>query len=187
MANECSICLEICDKNSLTLKECNHKFHKSCLENWMLKKNNCPICRTKLNYTFEIKFKPQWIHNRYIIELNYTKFIIYSTKYNLKNKNKNIPFVNNRLTKKSVYKEIDLYNIMRVSSTENKIIITFYDETKLEIIPLYDKSIVVEKIVNCLEYYTRYLKHTYIDSLEELPYDSAEYYVFNIDTSNSFV
>ena len=47
----CSICLEKinkCGKN-ITLNECNHIFHKKCLEKWVIQNNSCPNCRTEVN------------------------------------------------------------------------------------------------------------------------------------------
>ena len=50
----CSICLiEINNKNNYTdIKlNCKHKnnFHIDCLNNWLKKKKNCPICRSKIS------------------------------------------------------------------------------------------------------------------------------------------
>lgn len=51
----CSICFDIISNNSIKLI-CNHKFHASCLDDWIIlhKKNNyadihffCPYCRKK--------------------------------------------------------------------------------------------------------------------------------------------
>ena len=47
----CSICLEKITKcgNNIILKECNHTFHKKCLEKWLIQNNNCPNCRVILS------------------------------------------------------------------------------------------------------------------------------------------
>ncbi len=42
--DECTICLELL-KEDITLKNCNHSFHISCLKNWHKTNRNCPICR----------------------------------------------------------------------------------------------------------------------------------------------
>ena len=42
---ECSICLESSDDTDFVLLNCGHKFHTSCLANWLINKRNCPICR----------------------------------------------------------------------------------------------------------------------------------------------
>lgn len=59
---ECSICLNEFnyvkkeDKNVLVLKQCGHKFHRSCIRSWFMhskdqlgkRKYTCPTCRTPL-------------------------------------------------------------------------------------------------------------------------------------------
>ena len=47
----CSICLEKINKcgRNITLTECNHTFHKKCLEQWLKENNNCPNCRVTLS------------------------------------------------------------------------------------------------------------------------------------------
>lgn len=42
--NICSICIDSIDEKFYKTK-CNHKFHFSCLENWLKKSNQCPNCR----------------------------------------------------------------------------------------------------------------------------------------------
>ena len=41
---ECPICYI---KNNFTTKttECNHKFHASCIDSWLIDHNTCPMCR----------------------------------------------------------------------------------------------------------------------------------------------
>ena len=51
---KCSICFDTLIFGKVILKtECNHIFHKSCLDNWINSKINldtqCPICRKKIN------------------------------------------------------------------------------------------------------------------------------------------
>lgn len=40
----CSICLENIDKD-VQLTRCNHAFHRSCMSQWQLRNNTCPMCR----------------------------------------------------------------------------------------------------------------------------------------------
>jgi len=54
----CSICLKIFSVGVLdvTLELCNHKFHKECIDQWMLITKTCPICRADIiepGYKFE--------------------------------------------------------------------------------------------------------------------------------------
>ena len=47
---QCPICIEefCCGQYQRTL-ECNHTFHKKCIDKWFKKdKNDCPMCRTKI-------------------------------------------------------------------------------------------------------------------------------------------
>ena len=43
---ECSICLDDMYNNTdvITL-ECNHMFHKKCINDWFREKHDCPQCR----------------------------------------------------------------------------------------------------------------------------------------------
>ena len=41
----CAICFDNVAESDIVLK-CNHKFHASCLENWLPKHGTCPTCRS---------------------------------------------------------------------------------------------------------------------------------------------
>lgn len=42
----CCICLRACDKAcDIKSTNCEHVFHKVCLNNWLNKSHNCPMCR----------------------------------------------------------------------------------------------------------------------------------------------
>ena len=45
--DECSICLDLIDNNSCTLK-CSHNFHKECIKEWFQQKSICPNCRREI-------------------------------------------------------------------------------------------------------------------------------------------
>ena len=46
LINECSICLEQYKLNEKIIKlDCEHIFHKSCINLWFQNNNSCPICR----------------------------------------------------------------------------------------------------------------------------------------------
>lgn len=44
---ECSICLDPLDKNVVKLDNCNHMFHKKCIQKLINTNSNakCPLCR----------------------------------------------------------------------------------------------------------------------------------------------
>ena len=35
--------------DKISILECGHAFHKECLKEWMVKSNNCPLCREDIN------------------------------------------------------------------------------------------------------------------------------------------
>ena len=42
----CSVCLcEFEENNNVRMSICHHIFHASCLESWLSKHENCPLCR----------------------------------------------------------------------------------------------------------------------------------------------
>lgn len=46
----CLICIDPykCNQLKRTLPKCKHYFHKKCIDKWLKKKSNCPICRDLL-------------------------------------------------------------------------------------------------------------------------------------------
>ncbi|KAJ0964455.1 hypothetical protein J5N97_025593 [Dioscorea zingiberensis] len=45
----CTVCQEELQTGVVTGQmPCKHVFHKECIEKWMLRSNNCPVCRFKL-------------------------------------------------------------------------------------------------------------------------------------------
>ena len=43
---DCSICLKKMYCNDSVKTECDHTFHKMCIETWLKSKDTCPLCRT---------------------------------------------------------------------------------------------------------------------------------------------
>jgi len=45
--NECSICMDNYKYKQYKriLPDCNHTFHKKCIDSWFKKKSSCPVCR----------------------------------------------------------------------------------------------------------------------------------------------
>ena len=42
----CTICLEFFkDKDTISILNCNHKFHNKCIQPWVDNQSTCPICR----------------------------------------------------------------------------------------------------------------------------------------------
>lgn len=46
--DDCPICHDIIDQDSLMITSCSHKYHKNCLSKWLSHKRNCPVCRHDL-------------------------------------------------------------------------------------------------------------------------------------------
>lgn len=48
----CALCLDSDEQTEGNLRPpCGHIFHKSCLQNWLLRGNFCPVCRTLFGET----------------------------------------------------------------------------------------------------------------------------------------
>ena len=48
--NECPICYQSCNDTLNITTHCNHSFHKICIDEWLEKINNCPICRYEYQF-----------------------------------------------------------------------------------------------------------------------------------------
>lgn len=49
---ECSICLsQYIENDNVNRLECNHNFHKECIEEWLHINPTCPLCRKVINET----------------------------------------------------------------------------------------------------------------------------------------
>lgn len=46
--NLCSICLNPGENDITRELICKHKFHLNCIDQWLMKRNQCPLCRTAL-------------------------------------------------------------------------------------------------------------------------------------------
>lgn len=48
--DSCSVCLDTIEcEQIITILPCTHKFHSTCVDNWLLIKPVCPICKTRIN------------------------------------------------------------------------------------------------------------------------------------------
>jgi len=46
---DCSVCLESFQKSEiLKVLPCLHRFHADCIDNWLRRNGNCPICKHRL-------------------------------------------------------------------------------------------------------------------------------------------
>ena len=45
---ECVICMsEIVEEEEVKALECNHSFHKECIDEWLIRSRHCPVCRMR--------------------------------------------------------------------------------------------------------------------------------------------
>ena len=78
---ECSICLNTFD-NEISILDCGHKFHTSCIERWSQIKPTCPLCRKFIYSQLNIKARK---HKNVFIKYDITCYDNYIKikKYNL--------------------------------------------------------------------------------------------------------
>lgn len=84
---ECVICMDTCNNNEMKqLPICNHSFHKSCINQWLNIKQNCPICRASIinNFIGKQKFsKKNYVDCKITINNNNKLNVIYNNLYTL--------------------------------------------------------------------------------------------------------
>tara|TARA_Y100000389_G_scaffold158606_1_gene160082 strand:- start:47 stop:430 length:384 start_codon:yes stop_codon:yes gene_type:complete len=67
---ECAICLEpIINREKKTLN-CNHSFHKNCVDLWLKEHNTCPYCRELIKF-IKVKIKRKY----YKVYINPTNIV----------------------------------------------------------------------------------------------------------------
>ena len=70
----CSICTETTNwVNQQVLSKCNHKFCKSCINEWLCNEDTCPNCRTVIGKPDELIFNNYAIKNKKFVYINLTK------------------------------------------------------------------------------------------------------------------
>jgi hypothetical protein len=50
---DCPICLDLIDDNMASLVNCDHHFHKQCIDTWLKINPTCPLCRTTTLFDFK--------------------------------------------------------------------------------------------------------------------------------------
>ena len=116
--NECSICLDDINNGEPTrVLDCNHIFHRDCVEKWINTYSTCPYCRQceKNIECYWLWLKPynlSWINKRF------------KYKYSLKNGYFEIK------RKRQVH-TVNLYTIKHVRAFRNIITITSHNNKKI--------------------------------------------------------
>ena len=57
---ECAICFEALSNDDYVLK-CKHRFHKRCLNKWLLRQTTCPMCRERLTPKTKVVSRSIWV------------------------------------------------------------------------------------------------------------------------------
>ena len=71
---ECVICLNEINKDEKVL-DCNHVFHKECIEKWMKEKTECPICRVDVEeYRLETNENEEILNANIVDNIRLLKF-----------------------------------------------------------------------------------------------------------------
>ena len=47
---DCAVCLSSLYTERVVKTTCNHSYHLLCLENWLVAKHTCPICRAVITW-----------------------------------------------------------------------------------------------------------------------------------------
>jgi len=71
----CSICLESL-KSGIIKTDCNHTFHKICLDTWINFNNSCPHCRSIINKKENNRYRVRELYTG-----NYFEAELIETKY----------------------------------------------------------------------------------------------------------
>ena len=76
MGNEnlCIICLQDFE-NTIIKLDCNHCFHRKCINKWRKINDNCPICRKSITNIIEIKKSK---NSKLIFYISFIIILIYS-------------------------------------------------------------------------------------------------------------
>jgi hypothetical protein len=86
--NNCSICMSHYNIKNLHTLNCNHVFHKDCINEWLTKNNTCPLCRAIVNIkplNISIQPLPQ-IHIQNFININATHYATHIPSHHNKDK-----------------------------------------------------------------------------------------------------
>lgn len=145
---ECSICLEPIDENEEVKKliNCNHIFHKSCIDTWSNNNNTCPLCRKHIISLF---FGSTLFFNcigkkNFIIEVGENKLIF--------NKYQNVNLFNEIPNLEEKY-NLEYYKIKNVIILKNRITINYCSINKKQKIKNNTKKIYLDNESNTKNFF----------------------------------
>ena len=73
---KCSICLDTIEEPVYKLIKCHHTFHKSCLQQWFVKNNNCPLCRQTVKDIFQVTLIKNMIWKGFVVRTIKVKLML---------------------------------------------------------------------------------------------------------------
>ena len=145
---ECSICLEEIEENDdiKKLMNCNHVFHKSCIDTWSNNNNTCPLCRKHIISLFicSISYLQGFFTKKYIIEVGQNKLIF--------NKYKNLNLFNEIPELEEKY-NLEYYKIKNVVILKNRITINYCSINKKQKIKNNSKTIYLDNESNTKNFF----------------------------------
>ncbi len=48
-ATDCVVCLNPLENQKSSILHCGHIFHEKCIKKWIIRKNECPVCKNLIN------------------------------------------------------------------------------------------------------------------------------------------
>lgn len=121
---KCSICLDVIDGKLITLNNCLHTFHQSCISSWFLKSNTCPLCRETILDIFKCIYLSSNCFltkkKKIIIEFKPNKLVFYKleTKKRKKISSSNTPYLNLNIELDISSQTSNMNNLVRPESPE---------------------------------------------------------------------
>jgi len=72
LVSSCTVCLDpISDKTVCRLLSCYHIFHKECIDDWLSRQQNCPMCKKEFNDTQDLIFDSEQFMNTINVDNEY--------------------------------------------------------------------------------------------------------------------
>ena len=145
---ECSICLEEIEENDDIKKliNCDHIFHKSCIDTWSNNNNTCPLCRKHIISLFigSTYYLQGIFTKKYIMEVGENKLIF--------NKYQNINLFNEMPNLEEKF-NLEYYKIKNIIVLKNRIKINYCSISKNQKIKNNCKKIYLENESNTKNFF----------------------------------
>ena len=160
------------------LYECGHEFHVDCIEKWLIHKNTCPLCRTKITYHFSIYFKKKKYRKKlYLFRIDDDKVCIYELRKCKSNNNETTKDFsdiylnfNNKKSKKKIYKIIKYSDFQKIIMlNDEKVCLRDKNNNDVSFYTEYDHFFIINLLIKFTKKYGLVNK---INTLPESHYNS---------------